>query len=74
MVSLIAACLAAACLAVWPLTARAQQTAMKKSGITLTYYDVVSLLCREVLEVLQVSKACPPEEETPKGLPPGARD
>jgi hypothetical protein len=25
----------------WPLAARAQQPAMKKSGITPTYYDVV---------------------------------
>jgi hypothetical protein len=37
--------------AVWPFAARAQQPAMKKSGITLTYYDVVSLLCHEVLQV-----------------------
>ena len=37
--------------AAWPLTARAQQPAMKKSGITLTYYDVVSLLCHEVLQL-----------------------
>jgi hypothetical protein len=37
--------------AAWPLAAHAQQSAMKKSGITLTYYDVVSLLCHEVLQV-----------------------
>ena len=37
--------------ATWPLAARAQQPAMKKSGITLNYYDVVSLLCHEVHQV-----------------------
>jgi hypothetical protein len=37
--------------AAWPLAARAQERAMKKSGITLACYDVVSLLCHEVFEV-----------------------
>ena len=37
--------------AAWPLAARAQQPAMKKSGRTLAYYDVVSLLCHEVLQL-----------------------
>jgi hypothetical protein len=36
---------------VWPLAARAQQPALKKSGRTLAYYDVVSLLCHEVLQL-----------------------
>jgi hypothetical protein len=35
----------------WPLAARAQQPALKKSGRTLAYYDVVSLLCHEVLQL-----------------------
>jgi len=36
--------------ATWPLAAPAPAAAMKKSGITLTYYDVVSLLCHEDLQ------------------------
>ena len=37
--------------AAWPLAVRAQQPAMKKTGITFAYYDVVSLLCHEVLQL-----------------------
>jgi hypothetical protein len=39
--------------AAWPLAARAQQPAMKKSGITFAHYDVVSLLCHEVLQLFR---------------------
>ena len=37
--------------AAWPLSAGAQQAGDEKSGITFAYYDVVSLLCHEVLQL-----------------------
>ncbi len=37
--------------AAWPLAAHAQEPALKKCGRTLAYYDVVSLLCHEVLQL-----------------------
>jgi hypothetical protein len=49
------------------VAARVGKPAMKKSGITITYYDVVPLLCHEVLQVFY---GIPPEEEMRKGLPP----